>query len=105
MINYKIYTKQGDLSKIEYEYENALHYVKQEVDKFVIIVDGMSGCGTVLYSRLPYLPSVLREAVILTVDDIKTSDKFITIKTLKYEGHIYYLQIVNGFYKHFYRLD
>lgn len=104
MIKYKIYTKQDEFVKTEFTYEDALYYIKQAVDKFVIVVDGMSDCGTVLYDDLPYLPSVLREADILTVDDLKSSDKFVTIKTLKYEGHVYYLQTVNGFYKHFYRI-
>lgn len=104
-MTYKIYTNDGKLFKTESSYCIALSYARKDLDKFTIIADSYNSSGVKIYCRLPYLPSILQEADILTVDDLKTSDKFITVKTLKYEGHIYYLQIVDGSYEQFYRID
>lgn len=104
-MTYKIYTNDGKLFKTESSYCIALSYARKDLDKFTIIADGYNSSGFKVYCKLPYIFDVLLEADILTVDDLKTSDKFVTIKTLKYDGYIYYLQCVNGFYKHFYRID
>lgn len=104
-MKYKIYTDDGALFKTEQTYENALEYIRKDLDKFTVIADGINHCGFRVYCKLPFIIDVFRHGKQLTNDHFDCNGDRFSVRTFFYDGHIYHIKIRNGVYEQFYRID